>query len=172
MARSAWMITPFSLSASVSSTWRKMRTKGKSDVAQLDDSRPPPNELHRTGKNSRLMDGRREDPRTLPESHASRKIDDSPAINPPPRGGGHPPGQPGRPLKLKTPSLLPGSDGEHVLQAKYASEDRANTFYARQVLNFLAPRMREFISRPEFMFVGTADLHCEWHCGPRSSAAA
>jgi truncated hemoglobin YjbI len=91
---------------------------------------------------------------------------DSPANNLP-RSVGHPPGQPGGPVKLKTPSLLPGSDGEHALQAKYASEDRANTFYARQVLNFLAPRMREFISRQEFMFVGTADRHGECDCSPR-----
>ena len=83
-------------------------------MAQLDDSSPPPNELHRTGKNSGLMDRRREGPPTLPESHASRKTDDSPASNPPPPGVGRPPGQPGGPLKLKTPSLLPGSDGEHA----------------------------------------------------------
>src|SRR5258705_911881 len=92
---------------------------------------------------------------------------DSPASNAPPSGVGHPPGQSGGPVKLKTPNLLPGSDGEHALQAKYASEDRANTFYAHQVLNFLAPRMREFISRQEFMFVGTADRHCECDCSPR-----
>ena len=98
--------------------------------------------------------------------HRSSLVD-SPASNPPPSGVGHPPGQPGGPVKLKTPSLLPGSDGEHALQAKYASEDRANTFYARQVLNFLAPRMREFISRQEFMFVGTADRHGECDCSPR-----
>ena len=97
----------------------------KSDVAQLDDSPPPPNELHRTAKNSALMDGRREDPCTLPESHASRGTDDSLATNPPPSGVGH---QRGGPVKLKTRSLLPGSDGEHALQAKYVSEDRANTF--------------------------------------------
>src|SRR5260370_20708450 len=91
---------------------------------------------------------------------------DSPASNPPPSGVGHPPGQRGGPVKLKTPSLLPGSDGEHALQAKYASEDRANTFYDRQVLNFLALGMREFISRQEFMFVGTPDRHGEWACRP------
>src|SRR5258707_15694975 len=91
---------------------------------------------------------------------------DSLASNAPPSGVGHPPGQPGGPVKLKTPRLLPGSDGEHALQAKYVSEDRANTFYARQVLNFLAPRMREFISRQEFMFVGTADRHGECDCSP------
>jgi truncated hemoglobin YjbI/predicted pyridoxine 5'-phosphate oxidase superfamily flavin-nucleotide-binding protein len=141
--------------------------KGKSDVAQLDDSSPPPNELRWTGKNSRLMDRRREGPPILPESHASRETDDSLAADPPPSGVGHPPCQPGGPVKLKTPGLLPGSDGEHALQAKYASEDRANTFYARQVLNFLAPRMREFISLQEFMFVGTADHHGECDCSPR-----
>jgi hypothetical protein len=70
----------------------------KSDVAQLDDSPPPPNELHRTGKNSALMDGRREDPCTLPESHASRGTDDSLATNPPPSGVGHPPGRPDGPV--------------------------------------------------------------------------
>jgi truncated hemoglobin YjbI len=144
-----------------------MSMKGKSDVAQLDDSSPRPNELHRNRKNSGLMDKTREDPATLPESHASRGTDDSLASNPPPPGVGRPPGHPGGRLKLKTPSLLPGSDGEHVLQAKYASQDRANTFYARQVLNFLAPRMREFVSQQEFMFVGTADRHGECDCSPR-----
>ena len=133
-------------------------------MAQLDDLSPRPSELHRNGKNSGLMDRTREDSRTLPESHASRGTDDSLATNPPPSEVGH---QRGDPVKLKTPNLLPGSDGEHTLQAKYASGDRANTFYARQVLNFLAPRMREFISRQEFMFVGTADRHGECDCSPR-----
>src|SRR3984893_19353228 len=91
----------------------------------------------------------------------------SPASNPPPSGVGPPQGQPGGPVKLKTPSLVPGSDGEHALQAKYASEDRANAFYARQVLNFLAPRMRAFISRQELMFVCTADRHGEFDWSPR-----
>ena len=97
----------------------------KSDVAQLDDSPPPPNELHRTGQELRAHG--REAGRilcTLPVSHASRGTDDSLATNPPPSGVGHPPGRPGGPVKLKTPSLLPGSDGEHALQAKYASGDR------------------------------------------------
>jgi truncated hemoglobin YjbI/predicted pyridoxine 5'-phosphate oxidase superfamily flavin-nucleotide-binding protein len=145
----------------------KNEYEGERDLAQIDESSPLPHELHRTDKNSGLMDRTREERPTLPESHASRKTDDSPASNPPPSGVGHPPGQPGGPVKLETPSLLPGSDGEHALQAKYASGDRANTFYARQVLNFLAPRMREFISRQEFMFVGTADRHGECDCSPR-----
>ena len=32
------------------------------------------------------------------------------------------------------PTLTPGSDGEHYLQKKYDTEDRANTFYNDQVL--------------------------------------
>lgn len=92
---------------------------------------------------------------------------DRPASHPPRSEGGHAPGEPYGSVKPKTPSLLPGSDGEHTLQAKYASEDRANAFYARQVLNFLAPQMREFISRQEFMFIGTADCHGECDCSPR-----
>lgn len=89
---------------------------------------------------------------------------DGPASNQPSSGADH---EPGGSLMQKTVSLRPGSDGEHVLQAEYASEDRANTFYARQVLNFLAPRMQEFISRQEFMFVSTADRHGECDCSPR-----
>jgi truncated hemoglobin YjbI len=68
---------------------------------------------------------------------------------------------------LLEPSLLPGSDGEHALQKKYGEAERAQSFYARQVLNFLSPLMREFIPRQEFMFVGSADRHGECDCSPR-----
>jgi predicted pyridoxine 5'-phosphate oxidase superfamily flavin-nucleotide-binding protein len=67
-------------------------------------------------------------------------------------------------------TFLPGSDGEHLLQARYGSEDRARTFYANQVLNFLAPKMREFIPRQECMFVSTADRRGECDCTPRFGA--
>jgi truncated hemoglobin YjbI/predicted pyridoxine 5'-phosphate oxidase superfamily flavin-nucleotide-binding protein len=53
------------------------------------------------------------------------------------------------------------------MQAKYGSEDRAIAFYNRQVLSFLSPLMREFISRQEFLFVSTADRHGECDCSPR-----
>ena len=96
--------------------------KGKSDVAQLDDSSPRPSELHRNGKNSGLMDRTREDPCTLPESQVSRGTGDSLATNPPPSGVGH---QRGGPVKLKTRSLLPGSDGEHTLQSGTARLEEA-----------------------------------------------
>jgi truncated hemoglobin YjbI/predicted pyridoxine 5'-phosphate oxidase superfamily flavin-nucleotide-binding protein len=65
---------------------------------------------------------------------------------------------------VKKPSLLPGSDGEHIRQQKYESESRAINFYEKQMLNYLAPRMKEFIARQEFLFVATADRHGECDC--------
>jgi len=56
---------------------------------------------------------------------------------------------------------LPGSDGEHVLQQKYGTTERAERFYEQQVLDHLNPRMREFIGRQEMMFVATADSRGE-----------
>lgn len=64
----------------------------------------------------------------------------------------------------KRPSLLPGSDGEHRLQEKYATKDRALAFYDRQVLDYLAPAMRDFLSRQEFLFVATSDRYGECDC--------
>jgi truncated hemoglobin YjbI len=71
---------------------------------------------------------------------------------------------PADPARLKKPTLLPGSDGEHALQVKYGAKDRALGFYGRQVLSFLSPLMRDFISRQEFLFVATADRHGECDC--------
>ena len=62
------------------------------------------------------------------------------------------------------PSLLPGSEGEHKLQENYGSKSRAVNFYEKQMLNYLAPRMKEFIARQEFLFVATADRHGECDC--------
>lgn len=70
----------------------------------------------------------------------------------------------GCPFPPKNPSLLPGSDGEHMLQMRYGSRDRAQAFYHRQVLNFLSPKMREFVAQQEFLFVATADRHGECDC--------
>ena len=61
-------------------------------------------------------------------------------------------------------TLLPGSEGEHKLQEKYESKSRAINFYEKQMLNYLAPRMKEFIARQEFLFVATADRHGECDC--------
>ena len=52
---------------------------------------------------------------------------------------------------------LPGSDGEHELQAKYGKSFQALTFYKHRVLDHLNSAMQEFIALREMMFVGTAD---------------
>jgi truncated hemoglobin YjbI len=68
-------------------------------------------------------------------------------------------------------TLVPGSDGEHYLQKKYDTEDRANAFYNAQVLDYLAPKMQEFIAKQEFMFVSTADRHGECDCTSKFGTA-
>ncbi|MEU8826153.1 pyridoxamine 5'-phosphate oxidase family protein [Streptomyces sp. NPDC048636] len=55
----------------------------------------------------------------------------------------------------------PGSDGEHALQARLGTADRADRFYDEQVLDHLNVRMREFIGRQEMFFLATADRHGE-----------
>ncbi len=84
----------------------------------------------------------------------------------PAAGGRHPPRAEETPAP-RTRGVLPGSDGEHGLQCKYASEERAEGFYARQVLNHLSPAMQEFVARQEILFVATADRHGECDCTPK-----
>jgi truncated hemoglobin YjbI len=62
------------------------------------------------------------------------------------------------------PTITPGSHSEHLLQEKWGARDRALNFYDRQVLDFLAPKMQEFIARQEFLFVATADRNGECDC--------
>lgn len=52
---------------------------------------------------------------------------------------------------------LPGSAGEHLLQERVGSQDRARRFYDDQVLDHLNPAMREFVERQEMAFIATAD---------------
>src|ERR1700730_10889061 len=56
-------------------------------------------------------------------------------------------------VKAAGPSILPGSDGEHLLQEKYGNVDRASAFYNAQVLDYLAPLMQEYIAKQENLFV-------------------
>jgi predicted pyridoxine 5'-phosphate oxidase superfamily flavin-nucleotide-binding protein len=74
---------------------------------------------------------------------------------------------PAEPEESKKRSLLRGSAGEHKLQDKYGSKARAINFYEKQMLNYLAPVMKEFIARQEFLFVATADRHGECDCTPK-----
>lgn len=64
-------------------------------------------------------------------------------------------------------TLLPGSEGEHALQEKYGTRQRALRFYDKQVLNFLSPVMKEFIATQEILFISTADKHGECDCSFR-----
>ena len=54
---------------------------------------------------------------------------------------------------------LPGSEGEHELQAKYGKSLQALAFYKHRVIDHLNAAMQEFITQQEMMFVGTADSH-------------
>jgi uncharacterized protein len=55
----------------------------------------------------------------------------------------------------------PGSAGEHLLQERFGTRERAERFYGTQVLDHLNERMCEFIGRQEMMFVATADTRGE-----------
>jgi truncated hemoglobin YjbI len=77
--------------------------------------------------------------------------------------GSHP-DLPAEPEEPRKPTLLPGSGGEHKLQEKYGSKARAINFYEKQMLSYLAPAMKDFIARQEFLFVATADHHGECDC--------
>lgn len=55
----------------------------------------------------------------------------------------------------------PGSDGEHGLQRRLQTTERADRFYDDQVLDHLNERMREFVQRQEMLFLATADRNGE-----------
>lgn len=65
---------------------------------------------------------------------------------------------------------LPGSAGEHLLQERYGTTERARRFYREQLVDKLNPRMIEFIGRMEMMFVATSDgegeCDCTFRAGP------
>ncbi|MFD5733565.1 pyridoxamine 5'-phosphate oxidase family protein [Streptomyces sioyaensis] len=55
----------------------------------------------------------------------------------------------------------PGSDGEHLVQQRLGTIERADRFYGDQVLDHLNVRMQEFVARQEMFFLATADRHGE-----------
>jgi uncharacterized protein len=65
------------------------------------------------------------------------------------------------PIKQDSSLDRPGSAGEHVLQAEYGTQDRADRFYAQQMSGQINARMREYIGRMEIAFVATSDSHGE-----------
>lgn len=108
---------------------------------------------------------------SLPHAPApsAQFADRSPAAAPTdrPRDGDPPPD----PLQDDLPRGMPGSQGEHLLQCAYGTQDRARRFYTQQVLDRLNPAMIEFIGRMDMAFVATADSRGECdaslRCGPR-----
>ena len=62
---------------------------------------------------------------------------------------------------MSAPGQRPGSAGEHELQDRLGNTKRANAFYDNQVLDYLTPEMREFMSRMTMAFIATADAHGE-----------
>ena len=66
------------------------------------------------------------------------------------------------------PRTRPGSQGEHELQRRHRSEDRAGRFYREQVLDRLNQRMVQFIGRQEMVWIATADGHGECDCSFRA----
>ena len=65
-------------------------------------------------------------------------------------------------------TALPGSRGEHELQCRLGSQDRAHRFYRQQVLERLNERMVEFIGRQEMVWIATADGNGECDCSFRA----
>ncbi|MGK5641550.1 pyridoxamine 5'-phosphate oxidase family protein [Streptomyces sp. URMC 126] len=55
------------------------------------------------------------------------------------------------------PAPRPGSAGEHALQKRFGTAERADRFYAGQMLGHVNSAMREFLSRQEMFFLATAD---------------
>ncbi|MBB5905868.1 pyridoxamine 5'-phosphate oxidase family protein [Actinoalloteichus hymeniacidonis] len=66
---------------------------------------------------------------------------------------------------------MPGSSGEHVLQAAYGSEQRAQRFYRDQVLDRLNDMMIEFIGRMDMAFIASADAGGECDASLRAGPA-
>src|SRR2546430_5711044 len=50
------------------------------------------------------------------------------------------------------------------LQRRYGTVDRAERFYAQQVLDHLNEHMRDFVARQEMLFVATSDTRGECDC--------
>lgn len=65
-------------------------------------------------------------------------------------------------------SLQPGSEGEHKMQEKFDTQKQAQSFYDRQMLDHLAPLMKDFIVNQEMVFISTADKHGECDCSLRT----
>ena len=65
----------------------------------------------------------------------------------------------------------PSPRGEHILQERYGTGDRASRFYQGQFCDELTPRMVEFIERMDMAFIATSDAAGECDCSFRAGTA-
>ena len=63
---------------------------------------------------------------------------------------------------------VPGSRGEHALQERFGTRERAAAFYHNQMLDHLNAAMRAFIARQAMVFIATADAHGACDCSLRA----
>src|SRR5712691_4190370 len=63
---------------------------------------------------------------------------------------------------------VPGSRGEHELQERFGTRERAAAFYHNQMLDHLNAAMRAFIARQAMVFIATADAHGACDCSLRA----
>jgi predicted pyridoxine 5'-phosphate oxidase superfamily flavin-nucleotide-binding protein len=61
-----------------------------------------------------------------------------------------------------------GSSGERRAQQRFGTSNRADLFYANQVLAHLNPQMREFIARQEMVYIATAGADGACDCSLRT----
>ncbi|MBL4730160.1 MAG: pyridoxamine 5'-phosphate oxidase family protein [Sulfurimonas sp.] len=64
---------------------------------------------------------------------------------------------------------LPGCDGEHNLQTRYGTGEKAQGFYEREVYTYITQQMKEYIAKQKMMFIATADKHGECDSSFRSA---
>ena len=70
----------------------------------------------------------------------------------------------------ETKTRPPGSDGEHEAQENFGSRQRAEAFYNNQMLDFLNPLMKKFISEREMVFISTSESKGECDSSFRAGA--
>src|SRR5437773_6763883 len=61
----------------------------------------------------------------------------------------------------------PGSRGEHALQERFGTQERAAAFYHNQMLDHLNAAMRAFMARQAMGFIAPADAHAACDCSLR-----
>lgn len=61
----------------------------------------------------------------------------------------------------KNSEILPGCEGEHILQKKYKTQDNAKRFYDKEVYPYITDVMKDFIKKRTMVFIATADKNGE-----------